>query len=106
MAKISYEVKNAAQKIIAAKKATYYGIGMAMVRITKAILGDGNSVLTVSTMLNGEYGRSDVYIGVPCVVNKNGVERIINLSLTVEELNKFNVSCDTLIGVYGKINIQ
>ncbi|MDP4153903.1 MAG: L-lactate dehydrogenase [Bacillota bacterium] len=104
MEKISEEVKNAAQKIIAAKKATYYGIGMAMVRITKAILGDENSVLTVSTMLDGEYDRSNVYVGVPAIVNKNGIDAIINLALTAEEQKKFHDSCDTLINVCGKIN--
>ena len=60
---ISEEVRNAAQKIISAKKSTYYGIGMAMVRITRAILGDDHSVLTVSSMLHGEYGERDVYAG-------------------------------------------
>ena len=54
MKNISNDVKNAAQKIIEAKKSTYYGIGMAMVRITRAILGDENSILTVSSMLRGE----------------------------------------------------
>lgn len=53
MLQIETEVRDAAQKIILAKKATYYGIGMAMVRITRAILGDEQSVLTVSTMMRG-----------------------------------------------------
>lgn len=103
MESISNEVKNAAQQIIEAKKATYYGIGMAMVRITKAILGDESSVLTVSTMLDGEYGRSNVYVGVPAVVNKDGVTDIIELSLTADEIQKFHSSCDTLIDVCSKI---
>ncbi|MBO5797522.1 MAG: L-lactate dehydrogenase, partial [Clostridia bacterium] len=64
-------VRDAAQKIIQAKNATYYGIGMSLVRITKAILGNENSVLTVSAMLLGEYGESDVFVGVPCIVNRN-----------------------------------
>ena len=61
--RISDEVKGAAYRIIEAKRATYYGIGMAMTRITKAILGDENSVLTVSALLGGEYGQSGVYAG-------------------------------------------
>jgi L-lactate dehydrogenase (EC 1.1.1.27) len=84
MKAITQEVKNAAQRIIEAKKATYYGIGMAMVRITKAIFGDESSVLTVSAMLDGEYGRHGVYAGVPCIVGRKGVEGIIELSLTDE----------------------
>lgn len=106
MTSISLEVKNAAQKIIEAKKSTYYGIGMAMVRITKAILGNENSVLTVSTMLSGEYGCSNVYAGVPSIVNKNGIESIITLSLTDEELEKFHASCDVLKNAYSGIKFN
>ena len=73
---ISEEVRSAAYKIIEAKKATYYGIGMALTRITKAILGDENSVLTVSALLCGEYGQTDVFTGVPCIINQNGIQRI------------------------------
>lgn len=103
MKAITQEVKNAAQRIIEAKKATYYGIGMAMVRITKAIFGDESSVLTVSTMLDGEYGRHGVYAGVPCIVGRKGVEGIIELSLTDEEMEQFNKSCDILEKAYSGI---
>ena len=93
---ISQEVRDAAQKIIKAKKATYYGIGMAMVRITRAILGNESSILTVSAKLRGEYGQSGVYIGVPCIVNRNGVDRVLELTLTEEEQQKFTESCAVL----------
>lgn len=106
MVQISQEVKNAAQKIIDAKQSTYYGIGMAMVRITKAILGNENSVLTVSALLDGEYGRSNVYAGVPCVVNRNGVERIITLTLTEKEKQALNKSCDLLEQTYQGIQFD
>ena len=45
---------------------------MALTRITKAILGDEHSVLTVSAMLRGEYDQMDVFAGVPCIINQNG----------------------------------
>ena len=90
--KISLEVKNAAYKIIEAKKATYYGIGMSLTRIARAILGGENSVLTVSA----EYGEENVYAGVPCILNQNGVSRILTVSLTKEEKEKFHRSCETL----------
>ena len=93
---IEREVRTAAYKIIEAKKATYYGIGMALTRITKAILGDEHSVLTVSAMLRGEYGQRDVFVGVPCIINQNGVQSILPLSLTDAELEKLAKSCDTL----------
>jgi L-lactate dehydrogenase len=93
---ISVEVRDAAQKIIEAKKATYYGIGMSLVRVVRAVLSNENSVLTVSTRLRGEYGLKDVYMGVPCVVNRNGVDRIIELSLTDEEIEKLT-NCSNIL---------
>lgn len=100
---ISEEVRGAAYRIIEAKQATYYGIGMAMTRITKAILGDEHSVLTVSAMLKGEYGQSNVFAGVPCIINKNGIQSVLTLSLTEQELARFADSCDTLRESYEGI---
>lgn len=94
--KIGDGVKDAAYRIIEAKKATYYGIGMALARITKAILGDERSVLTVSSYLNGEYGINGVCIGVPCVVGRSGVKERIILSLSEDELQKLRESADFL----------
>ena len=62
----------------------------------KAILGDEHSVLTVSAMLRGEYGQRDVYTGVPCIINQNGVQRILPLSLMEGELEKLEQSCKVL----------
>ena len=93
---IEDEVRTAAYKIIEAKKATYYGIGMALTRITKAILGDEHSVLTVSAMLRGDYGQRDVFTGVPCIINQDGIHKVLPLSLTDEEMEKFARSCETL----------
>jgi L-lactate dehydrogenase len=103
MEKIAAEVKTAAYKIIDAKKATYYGIGIALTRITKAILGNENSVLTVSAKLDGKYAQTDVYAGVPCVINKYGINRVIELSLTDEELSQMKHSCDILRKNYEEI---
>ena len=96
MQKISLEVRDAAQKIIEAKRATYYGIGMSLVRIVRAVLSNENSVLTVSARLRGEYGQRDVFAGVPCIVNRNGVDRVLELSLTEEERQKLADSCAIL----------
>ncbi len=105
MERIAEDVKNAAYEIISAKKATYYGIGMAMVRITRAILSDESSVLTVSTLLSGEYGQKDLYIGVPAIINRKGVDRILELNLTEKELEKFKRSADTLSSLYPDLNL-
>ena len=87
-------VVDAAYEIINKKKATYYGIGMGLSRIVKAILDNENSILTVSTYLkDGEYGQDDIYIGVPAIVNSNGVRELLKLDLNEEEQNKLNNSC-------------
>lgn len=96
MEKIEEQVRTAAYKIIEAKRATYYGIGMAITRIVKAILGDENSVLTVSAKLCGEYDSRNVFIGVPCIIGRNGIKEIVELSLTDEEKSKFKNSVDVL----------
>lgn len=95
--KISGEVRSAAQEIIEAKGSTYYGIGMAIVRVVRAILGNENSVLTVSVRLRGEYGgKKDVFVGNPCMVNSGGAKRILELKLSEDELAKLTKSCDIL----------
>lgn len=102
---IAKDVIGAAEKIIRAKNATYYGIGMALVRIVKAILGDEKSVLTVSSMLHGEFGVENIYAGVPSVLGRNGVEDILTLSITDDEKKKFQNSCKMLLEVSEQIKI-
>ena len=106
MNEISEEVRTSAQVIIAAKKATYYGIGMSLVRITSAILGDENSVLTVSSFLNGEYDEKNVFVGVPSIVNRNGVKKILELKLSEEEKQKLHNSCETLRKSYNELKLK
>lgn len=92
--KIHKNVVNAAYEIIERKKATYYGIGMSLNRLVRAILDNENSVLTVSTYLeNGKYGQDDVYIGVPAIINENGVRELLELELNKEEQEKLDNSC-------------
>ena len=94
--KIHDKVWNAAYEIIAKKKATYYGIGMALNRIIKAILNDENAILTVSTYQEGEYNQEGIYIGVPAIINKRGVKEILKLKLNQKDQEKFNKSCEIM----------
>jgi L-lactate dehydrogenase len=89
-------VRDAAYHIIERKGATYYGIAMGLVRLTKAILRNENSVLTVSAYLDGEYGQNDIFIGVPAVVNRDGVRQVVELKLNDEEQAKFVNSVNVL----------
>ncbi|WP_456275249.1 L-lactate dehydrogenase [Bacillus sp. AK128] len=93
---IFINVRDAAYQIIEGKGATYYGIAMGLVRITKAILHNENSVLTVSAHLDGEYGQKNVYIGVPAIINRSGIREIIELELSEEEHQKFKHSSTVL----------
>ena len=97
------EVRMAAYKIIEAKKATYYGIGMAMARPPPAPPGPAPRPLTVSAHLQGEYGENGIYIGIPCVVNRMGIQRIVELPLGSEEKQRLHSSCETLENTYREI---
>ncbi len=97
---IFMNVRDAAYHIIERKGATYYGIAMGLARLTKAILQNENSVLTVSAYLDGEYGHEGLYIGVPAIVNRSGVRGIIELALSEEERKQFAHS----VGVIKKSN--
>ncbi len=102
--RISGEVRAAAYEIIAAKKATYYGIGMSIVRVVRAVLENENSVLTVSVRLRGEYGgKKDVFLGNPAIIGSGGAKRILELKLTPDELKHLENSYDLLNSTYQSI---
>ncbi len=93
---IAEQVRDSAYHIIDYKGSTYYGIGLSLVRISGAILRDENSVLTVSTLLQGEYGIHDVCLSVPCIVGQNGIVRIIDARLTPEEQEALSRSAEAI----------
>ena len=93
---IEENVRHAAYEIIEAKGATYYGIGMAICRVARAILQNESSILTVNARLCGAYGMDKVYVGSPCIVNKDGATRRVELTLMNNELKKFKESCQLL----------
>ena len=89
---IENDVRNAAYEIINRKGATYYGIGMALVRITNAILGNENTIIALSVYDE----ENDVYVGLPAIVNKDGADRRVYLKLTEEESRKLEQSINTI----------
>ncbi|WP_144554927.1 L-lactate dehydrogenase [Bacillus sp. X1(2014)] len=93
---IFVNVRDAAYHIIERKGATYYGIGMSLVRITKAILNNENCILTVSTYLDGQYGQKDVFIGVPAVINRGGIREVLEIDLNEKEKEQFSHSVNVL----------
>ena len=89
-------VRDAAYTIINKKGATYYGIAVALARITKAILDDENAVLPLSVFQEGQYGVSNVFIGQPAIVGAHGIVRPVNIPLNDAEQQKMKASADEL----------
>lgn len=89
-------VKNSAYEVINKKGATFYAIGLSATRIVEAILGDEKCILPISTLVNDYYEAKDVYLGVPSIVGRNGVEKVLKVKLNKEEVENFNRSANTL----------
>ena len=97
--KIEDDVRNSAYEIINRKGATYYGIGMCLVRITNAILGDENVILSVSA-----YDKEhDIYISTPAIVNNSGVKEKIFVPFNQEETEKIKTSINVIKEAINKI---
>jgi len=103
---IFLKVKNAAYEIIKRKGATNYSIALSLVKITRAILRDENSILPVSTLITDYYGVSDVCISIPSVVNIHGVEQYVRIELSDEEQKLFKHSANTLKGFIHAIALD
>jgi L-lactate dehydrogenase len=97
--------KNAAYQIIEAKGATYYAIALALDRICTAILRNEAAVLNVSTLLQDYHGVSDVYLGVPCIVDRSGVKGILPLNISQSERELLNKSADKLKGIIQSVSL-
>lgn len=97
---IAEQVRDSAYHIIDYKGATFYGIGLSLVRISGAVLRNERSVLTTSTMLKGEYDISDLCLSVPCVISQAGIEQIIEGELTSEENKELAASAKKLREIY------
>jgi L-lactate dehydrogenase len=99
------QVRSAAYEIINRRGATTFAIGLALVRIVGSILREENSVLTVSTLLDGYYGISDVCLSVPVILNGSGVSRTLEIVLDESEMGKLRASADVLKAVIKKLDI-
>ncbi|WP_321825786.1 L-lactate dehydrogenase [Clostridium butyricum] len=86
----------AAYEIIAGKGCTEFGIGVGLTEIVKTILHNERKILPATTLLNGEYGQTDVFASVPVIMSKDGIEEIIEINLTNNEKEKFNNSCNII----------
>ncbi|MFQ7475419.1 MAG: L-lactate dehydrogenase, partial [Anaerotignum sp.] len=80
----------------AGKGATEFGICSTLARLVFCVFHDEKAVMPVSAQLNGQYGQHDLYISTPCVIGKDGVEEVLELALTPEEMAAFQHSCDVI----------
>lgn len=90
------EVKSSAYKIIEKKGETSYGIGLALVRITEAILHDENAILPVSSLVEGYLGIKDVFLSLPAIVNRSGIKGVLQLDLDPAEQIAFKNSAQAV----------
>ncbi|NLX63951.1 MAG: L-lactate dehydrogenase [Clostridiaceae bacterium] len=103
--KIYNQVRNAAYEIINAKGATYFAVALAVERIVEAIMRDEHSILTVSSILQGQYGISDIAISVPTVVDRNGINRVLEVPLSENEQKLLHHSAQTLKNIIKELKL-
>ena len=102
---IAEKVKNSAYEIIAKKRATYYGVAMAVKRICEAIIRDEKSILPISSLMHGEFGIDDVVLSMPSIVGANGIETKVPISLSEDEEINLKKSADTLRSILDDCEI-
>lgn len=103
---IQDEVKHAAYEIINRKGYTNYAVALAVRRISEAILGDEQSILTVSGLLSGEGGIEDVYMAMPCIVGRNGIRKILPIPLSDKETKELHHSASLLKDIIKQSNLE
>lgn len=102
---IENSVKNAAYEIIERKGYTNYAVALAITRIVKAILRDERSILTVSSLQSGDYGLDDVYISVPTIVGRDGVQDVVEVPYSSKETNALKESAELLKAILADSNL-
>ena len=80
------------------KGCTEYGICSTLARCVRAVFHDEKRIMPVSALLTGEYGEEGLFVGVPCIIGKNGVEKVIELPLNDEEKQAFHKCCEDVRG--------
>lgn len=100
------QTRDAAYHIIERKGATYYAVAAGMMRLVEAILRDQNTVLSASSLIEDYYGISDVCLSLPAVVNRSGVERVLRLELSEEEIKALQHSAEVLKSTFAQLNLE
>ncbi|HEY3334707.1 MAG TPA: L-lactate dehydrogenase [Candidatus Limnocylindrales bacterium] len=100
------DTRDAAYQIIERKGATYYAVAAGLVRIVQAILRDQHTVLSVSSLIRDYYGIDDVYLSLPAVIGRRGIERIVPLGLSADEAAGLRRSASLLRETIGHLELD
>ena len=103
---IAEAVRNSAYHLISGKGATNWAVGLAMVRIVTALLRDEKSVLTVSSLIDGQYGIEDLCLSIPAVLGSNGVEDLLTPSLSDDDRRALRASAETIDEVLHEVGLK
>jgi L-lactate dehydrogenase len=101
--RIFHQTRDAAYEIIQRKGATYYAVAVGLLRIVESILRDQHTVLAVSSPVPGYYDIEDVYLSLPAVIGRGGVERVLHLPLNEQETDQLRQSAAVLRDVLGEL---
>ena len=93
---IEDSVRKSGFEVINKKGATYYAIALAVIRVIECIIRDEKSILTVSSLINGEYGVENVALSLPSLVSKEGVVKTLELKLNDDEIRTFRESANII----------
>jgi L-lactate dehydrogenase len=102
---IFHQTRDAAYEIIMRKGATYYAIGTGLLRIAETVIRDQSTVLSVSSLINDYYGIKDIYLSLPSVLDRGGLERVIYLKLDDSEIKALQNSGKVIKDTIGKLRI-
>jgi L-lactate dehydrogenase len=100
------QTRDAAYEIIKRKGSTYYAVAAGLMRIVEAILRNQNTVLSVSSLIEGYYGLSDLCLSLPTVVNRSGVERVLRLELSPQEIEGLRHSSEVLKATIAQLGLE
>ncbi len=103
---IFHQTRDAAYEIIARKGATYYAVAAGLMRIAEAVVRNQSTVLSVSSLIEDYYGISDVYLSLPAVIDRGGVERVLRLELSPEEADGLRRSAEVLKGTIAQLDLE
>lgn len=103
--RVSEEVREAAYEIIERKDRTNYGVARAVAATVERILGDNNAIMTVSTLLSGQHGIDDVYMSLPCTINRSGVRDVHQFDLSPDETTAVQESASVIRESIDQIDV-